>query len=322
MRTFKQFLAEAVLNFPTEDSSPAAKAKGRSQIVKAAAIESPTFDAMKPYFKKATAANIKDGYNKFLTAFPKEARAINALKPDGVGPGEFIMYFVFDNVGIGGKNASIDIFVDGKEFAEAKAGGRSGTTMNNFKLGRDSDKSVTQILKDLEEFNDKYHEIHGEDLPGWRGANELTVNTLRSWVDIDLKKASSEVKGGSKKSIDLILKKDGDLLRKGEEEPIMNVNKAKSVAPLRQAISGNATVAVDTKVGTLQKIIDRWKDLAFTEYVDGKKFAILDKNTLELKHFGELTKDMVGLYTTHRNQPWAEVYLEPKKSKAEAKAEK
>lgn len=321
MRTFKQFLAEATLNFATEDSSPAAKAKGRSAICFAVGITDELYTAMQPYFKKATAANVLTGYNAFLKAFPKEAKAINALKPDGVGPGELIFYFVFDNVGIGGKNASIDIYIDGKEWAEAKAGGRSGTTMNNFKLGRDSDKSVTQIMKDLEDFNDMYLSIHGEDLPGWRGANELTVNTLRSWADIDLKQKAADSKGGSKKSVDLILKKDGDLLRKGEEDPIMNVNKAKSVAPLKKVISGDAKVAVDDKISTLQKIIDRWKDLVFQEYVGSKRFAILDKNTLELKHFGELTKDMVGLYTTHRNQPWAEVYLEPK-SKDTAKAKK
>lgn len=319
MRTFKQFLAEAVLNFATEDSSPAAKVKGRAAIAKAVGITPQVMASMKPYFKKATTENVKTAYNAFLKAFPKEAKAINALKPDGVGPGEFILYFVFDNIGIGGKNASIDIYIDGKEWAEAKAGGRSGTTMNNFKLGRDSDKSVTQIMKDLEEFNDKYHEIHGEDLPGWRGANELTVNTLRSWADIDLKQKAADSKGGSKKSIDLILKKDGDLFRKGEDNPLMNVNKTKSTAPLKKVISGDSKVAVDDKINTLQKIVDRWKDLAFQEYVGGKRFAILDKNTLELKYFGELTKDMVGLYTTHRNQPWAEVYLEPK-SKDEAEA--
>jgi hypothetical protein len=321
MRSFKQFLAEATISFNTVDSSKDAKAAGRAAIVKAAEIGADVYSKMQPFFEKASAANIKDDYNKFLKAFPSEARAINALKPDGIGPGEILLYFVFDNVGIGGKNAPIDIYIDGREFAEAKAGGRSGTTLTNFKITKDSDKAVTRVLKDLEDFNDSYHEIHGEDLPGWRGANELKPNTLRGWVGIDLKDMADS-STGSKKAIDLVLKTDGDLMRKGSSDPIVNVKTATTIAPIKKLISADSKVAVDAKISTLDKIVKRWVDQAFDDYVGGKKFALMDKDTLEIKHFGELTKDMVGLYTTHRNQPWAEVYLEPKKSTEETKVKK
>lgn len=312
MHTFKQFLAEATINFKTEDSSPAAKKAGRQSIAKAAAIKPDVFSQMAPYFKKATTANIQRAYNDFVGAFPAAAEAINALKPDGVGPGEMVLYFVFDNVGIGGKNAPIDIYLDGKEFAEAKMGKRRGTDgLCNFKITRDSDKSVTMVMKDLEDFNDAYSSITGEDLEGWRGPNELSVKTIGALRDIDLKVLAADSKGGSKKAINLILKKDGDLLRKGSDEPIVNINKTKSIAPIKSLINGDADVTVDSKIDTFTKIEKRWVDQAFIDYIDGKKFALFD-DKLRMRFFGALTKDMVGLYMTHRNQPFAEVYLEPK----------
>lgn len=318
--SFKQFLVEASIDFDTMDISPKGKASARSQLATAGGFVD-SLPKMTSFFKKASDSSIMSAYNSFVSNFPKEAKAIDRMKPEGVGPGELILYFVFDNVGIGGKNAPIDIYLDGKEYAEAKGGKTKdgGKALTNFKITKDSAKAVTQLLKDLEEFNDKHMEITGEDLPGWRGANELTQKTLLSWVDIDLKKMAAEMKGGSKKPIDLILKKDGDITRKGESDAVVNVMTTKSIAPLRKLIDASSTAAVEDKISTLDKIVKRWVSKAFEEYVDGKKFALFlvgqgDKAPA-MKHFGKLTQDMVGLYTTHRNQPWAEVYLEPSKSK-------
>lgn len=327
MRTFKQFLAEATLNFDTTDISPAAKLRGRKQIAAAAEIDDKTFGQLAAQFTKATATNIMPKYNKFLADYPVIAKSIDKIKPEGVGPGEFILYFLFDNVGIGGKNAPIDVYMDGKEWAEAKGGDPIGTgTLTNFKITKDSSKAVTQIMKDLEDFNATYSEITGEDLPGWRGANELTTNTLRGWADIDLTKLAKESTGGSKKPINLVLKTDGDLLRKGEEDPVTNINKTKSVAPIKKLISGDDKVAVDKSVDTLEKIVRKWAETAYNDYASGKRFLLFvgSKGTRlpVMKFNGYLSQDMIGLYMTHRNQPWAEVYLEPKKSKDEAKAKK
>lgn len=326
MRTFKQFLTEATLNFDTTDISPAAKLRGRQQIASAAAIDQKAFRDIATQFTRATATNILQKYNKFLAEYPSIAKTIDKIKPEGIGPGEFILYFLFDNVGIGGKNAPIDVYMDGKEWAEAKGGDPidGGNTLTNFKITKDSSKAVTQIMKDLEDFNTTYSEITGEDLPGWRGANELTPNTLRSWADINLTTLAKETTGGSKKPISLVLKTDGDLFRKGDEDPVTNVNKAKSVAPIKKLISGENKVAVDKSVDTLEKIVRKWASTAYDDYASGKRFLLFTGSKgarlPTMKFNGYLSKDMIGLYTTHRNQPWAEVYLEPKKSKEEAKA--
>lgn len=325
MRTFKQFLAEATLNFDTTDISPASKQKGRTQIATAIELSGEELSKVSDYFTKATPSNIMVKYNKFLTDFPVVAKAIDKIKPEGVGPGEFILYFLFDNIGIGGKNAPIDVYMDGKEWAEAKGGDPVGSnTLTNFKITKDSSKAVTQLMSDLEAFNTSYSEITGDDLEGWRGANELTTNTLRKWASINLSKLAKESTGGSKKPINLVLKKDGDLLRKGDEDPVMNVNKAKSVAPIKKLISGEgAEVAVDKSIDTLDKIVKKWAETAYNDYASGKRFLLFvgskGSRLPMMKYNGHLSKDMIGLYMTHRNQPWAEVYLEPgSKEKAEA----
>ena len=328
MLTFREFLTEGALNFDTQDITPEGKKAARQQLAKLGGFTA-QLPKMQPFFKKATDANMKNHYNNFLAAFPKEAKAIDRLKPDGVGPGELILYFVFDNVGIGGKNAPIDIYLNSKEYAEAKGGDtrEGGNILTNFKITKDSAKAVTQLMRDLEDFNAKHSEITGEDLPGWRGANELTPKTLISWADIDLKEMAASNKEGSKKPIDLVLKKNGDLIRRGVDDPIVNVKTDKSVAPIKKLIDASSKVAVDDKISTLDKIVKRWVDQAFIDYVEGKKFVLFlgakGDRLPQMKFIGQLTKDIVGLYCTHRNQPWAEVYLEPKKSeKTEGKKAK
>jgi len=316
MITFKQFLVEADLSSVSSDSSPAAKEKGRAAIAAAAGIDAATLQKMQPYFKKAADSNLMAAYNSFVDAFPKESKAINRAKSDGVGPGELVLYFVFDNLGIGGKNSPIDVFMNGKPYAEVKAGRKNGPdAINNFKVTKDGDKAVTQLLKDLSDFNDTYVDITGDKLEGWLGSGKANTNPIKDWRKLDLKKLAGESSGGSKKSIDLILKKDGDLLKKGEDDLILNVKKAKSVAPIKNLLDTGGSVTVDAAISTVDKIIQRWVDQAFTDYITGKKFIFIETGSMKIRFVGEMTKDMLDLDYTNRNQPYAKVYLAPKKSK-------
>lgn len=283
--------------------------------MQAAGLDTQLLPKMEPYFTKASESNVQSAFNKFVNTFSSAAGAINSIKIDGIGPGELLMYFIFDNISVGGKNAPIDLYLDGKEWAEAKAGAPVGdSTLTNFKITKDSAKAVTQIMKDLEAFNEAYSQITGEDLPDWRGASELKADTLRGWVDIDLKKLAKENKGQAKKPIDLKLQRDGELKQAGSSDPILNVKKDKSTAPLRDLITGE--VEVDDKISTLDKIIKAWAKQAFDEYVKGKRFVLFSSKTGKLpqiRYVGMLTVDMIGLYNTHRQQPWAEIYLDGEK---------
>jgi hypothetical protein len=261
-------------------------------------------------------------FNEFVTAFPSQSKAINALKSDGVGPGEMLAYFIFDNIGVGGKNASIDLMIDGSPFAEVKGGNASsGSKIDDFKLSKDGDPAVTGLLKDLSKFNDKHAEITGELLPGWDNVSEIPATKLRSWRDIDLEELAKNSTGGSKTDISLILKKNGDLLRKGETDPIMNVKTGKSTAPIKKLIDGSTKAAVDASISTIDKIEERWAEAIIKGYAKDKNFALLDSKTLKLVFFGRLKKNMLGILRTTRGQPKVVVNLAPSKSKGKKEAE-
>lgn len=320
MPSFKQFLTEANLNgLDFKDISEKGKASNRLAIAKALGFSS-KLPQMQAFFKKATAANFVSSFNDFSSKFPAEASLVNKNKIDGIGTGELLSYFIFNNVGIGGKNAPIDLYLDGKEWAEAKGGAPIGSdTLSNFKITKDSADAVNQIMSDLQAFNDKHAEITGEDLPGWTKPDELKAEVLRSWSDINLADMAKDAKGGSKKPIGLTLKKDGNLVQKGDDEPILNVKKDKSIAPLRNLIDGAGKIVVDSRIETLDKIISAWAEKAHEEYVAGKRFVLFSAKSgkpTTARYVGMITPDMIGLYNTHRQQPWAEIYLTPKKSKS------
>lgn len=103
------------------------------------------------YFTNATVENFQRIYNTFVSAYPYTASVVNAQRSEGIGSGELIAYFIFNNVTIGGKNAPCDAYTNGMPFAEFKSGRYSSASnsMYDFKLGKDSSLSSEQIVKEL-----------------------------------------------------------------------------------------------------------------------------------------------------------------------------
>lgn len=309
MITFKAFLAESVS--ADDFTSLANKAAVRESFAKTAGFD---LAKMSKYFGRATLSNFKSKYDAFYSAFPTAAKRLAGYgKSDGMGPGEALFYFLFDNISLGGKNAPIDLYADGKPFAEVK-GGRKGpgpNVISNFKLSKDSDKAVVELFKDLKRFNDKYLDIIGEDLPNWDTPATSSTSAINSWRSIDLEQLAKESEGGGKKPIDLILKKDGDLTLKGDSEPILNVKKSKTIKPVADLVSDNAKVSMtpeDKKISTMEKIIARWADAITSSYLKDKVVALVESETGKLAFFGQIEPDQIDLLTCHRNQPWAKVF--------------
>lgn len=312
MRTFKRYLAEAEINFDTSDISPAAKADGRAIIARIAEFSPATLKKMQPFIgKKATTpAQIMKEYNSFVGAFPKEARIISVNRNQQVGPGEMVFYFVFNNIGVGG-NQSIDLFLDGKPFAEVKAGDvmtrRGAKCIEKFELSPGNHPSVRAILKGMKQFNEAYKEEHdGEDLPGWKSEDDVNIMPLLKWRDISLSGT-----GG----LELTLKSSGDLLKKDEDDPILNVNKAKSVAPLKKLLD-EPTESVD-----INALIDEWAKAIGDTYVKDKLFFFLDNSKMTCFHVGKITADNLDLMAIWRGRPIARVYpkSKPRGEKTESK---
>lgn len=310
MRTFKQYLVEAEVNFDTSDISPDAKKAGRSTIAKIAEFSTATLQKMAPYIgKKAkTPEQVMKDYNAFVDAFPKEARVISTNRNQQVGPGEMVFYFVFDNIGVGG-NQNIDLFLNGKPFAEVKAGDymtRNGVKcVEKFELSPGNHPAVRQIIKAVKEFNAAYKEDNDEDLPGWKSEDQVNSVPLDKWRKI-------EVSGGG---VELTLKKSGDLMKKDDDDPLLNVNKAKSVAPLKKLLDD------PSEAPDINAAIDEWAKSIGETYVNDKLFLLLDNSKMRCVYAGNIKADNLDMMAIWRGRPIARVYPtgKPKDSKAETK---
>lgn len=213
-----------------------------------------------PFFTAATLKNFQSHYNSFVDCFPKQSQTISRLRPLGVGPGEMVAWFLFDNITVGGGNARCDLSIDGVDFAELKAGRycKSRHSLDDFKLSRDQDPSARYIVDAL------------------RNKPAVTIDFDGVAWDYTDKKLGI-------------------------------FNSAEFIKQVSEIIASNTQTTVD--ITCREKIVDTWKDLIFTEYLDGKMMGIIQTDNLKMRYFGQLTKEMVGLHRIHRNTPWARVYL-------------
>ena len=300
---------------PTEE---AVKFAERRKLAAKIELDDDTFQKMLAYCTSATQDNIKEGFNKFVAAFPKECALLDRRRESGIGVGEAILTFLFDNITLGGKNSPIDVFMDGSPFAEAKGGdlNKADNAICNFKITKDSAKAVTQVLADLKKFNEMYKDKTGEDLDGWRGENECTTVSLKQWRSINLTELEVDEEAIKHKPINLQLYRDGKLFRKGEDEVLANIEKnRKSVnSILKDLINQDSTIEIDEDIDTLDKIEQRWVDKVMEEYVEGKTFILFssgdNSKPPRVVHVGDIHRDAIGLYCTHRNQPFAKIFLD------------
>ncbi len=64
----------------------------------------------------------------------------------GIGKGELILYFLYDDVTLGGNVSSIDIHVSGIPYLEVKAARRQGELWADFRLGTDEFMASHELL--------------------------------------------------------------------------------------------------------------------------------------------------------------------------------
>lgn len=285
-----------------------AKCEGRRILANGAGI---SLEDAAEHFINATHENFKDSFNKFVKAFPEASEKISKNRPDGIGPGEMLAWFIFDNITLGGKNSSVDLLVDGMPFAEMKAGTitKKTNTLDYFKIAKDTDPSVNLILNDLVKFNEMHSAITGNDLPGWEGVSSIKVTALALWESINLT-VLQRITPAAKKRKYVPIDPDGTVLHVNEESRVGSIDDPDLAIKLKALLAEETPVRVDKTIDTLRKIVDRWKTQVFTDYVGGKTFALIDTSTFTMHHFGGISPNVLGLYRVHRNQPWARIYLD------------
>lgn len=295
-----------MLNF--DPSRIEAKREGRVILANIAGI--PLSDVAH-FFTNATHQNFRSGFNAFTKQYPHAAKKISDSRPDGVGPGEMIAWFIFDNLTLGGKNAALDLLVDGLPFAEMKGGShtKKTNTLDYFKITKDTDKAVSLIMSDLVKFNATYESIMGYELPGWEGATSIKVTALAMWASLNLT-TLRKITPFQKRRKYVPIDPDGSILNEDESLKVGNICDVDVAQKLQNILETETYVKVDSNIDTLEKIVGRWKKQAFKDYISGKNIALIDTATFEMKFFGEITDEMLGLYRVHRNQPWARIFLD------------
>lgn len=88
----------------------------------------------------------------FMAAYPSLANKlfdIHGHIPElgsGIGKGELIIYFLYDDVTLGGNVSSIDVHVSGLPYLEVKAARRQGEVWADFRLGTDEFMASHELL--------------------------------------------------------------------------------------------------------------------------------------------------------------------------------
>jgi hypothetical protein len=291
------------------DETATPKMEARRSIAAANDIDRETFESMKPYFVDAKLTTFMADYNAFVKRFPIEAQRISANRPAQVGPGELVFSFVFNNIDIG-INKKIDLYLDGEEFAEVKAGTGKGPCVKDFEISQGSDPAVAELIQFIDDFNASYQDTHGAPLPGYTKSGEVPTRTLETWKVLDT--SMSQVG----KPIHLSLRCNGDLVRLGDSTPIVNVTKDDSLAPIKHLLTEGEGNRI-----SLAGAIDRWADSVAQNYMGDKRFVLINSGNLEAKYFGKIDRSMIRLHRITRARPKAGVYLEPK-SKDEVRTAK
>jgi hypothetical protein len=109
--------------------------------------------------------NLVTTLTNFIAAYPAFSAKlfdINGHIPglgSGIGKGELLIYFLYDDVTLGGNVSSIDIHVSGIPYLEVKAARRQGQLWADFRLGTDeftaSHELLLKVVKLLLRFDQK-----------------------------------------------------------------------------------------------------------------------------------------------------------------------
>lgn len=286
--------------FSFDFSNPEFKAHGRSLISEALNLPVPS--------QNAQPETLVSDFNEYLTGLPKVSRdGLFSLKPDGIGPGELACYFLFDNILVGGRNSPIDLYLDGAPFAEVKAGKvlkSSPNTCRDFKVTTDQDPAVRTLLNDLDQFNMTYREIIGSDLPEWRGADEIKINSLIDYSKLNLATLAeaNPATGTLNLQIDRAEYLAGLAPRTLKYNgKVLNLTGSTTIDEI---LNLTKKVVVNTELATIEAIVKNWSIAACSGYLN-KTIILMDSTNKRMKYLGKVTPNMLNLQYTHRQQPWA-----------------
>ena len=275
---FKEFLIEAA-----KPSAPKKLTKADRRVALCKKYNKNNQSPINHTIKTANINTFKKQVNKFVDNNPSFAKAlyektIEDHYPKGIGPGEILCDFIFDDVNLGGGSESVDLLKGSTPFAEVKAGElrKAQNAITNFKFGTDGANAYLELVDDLKKFVNYYNDQIDPDNPikieKYSEISSSTMNMLRQLGDL------SEIKSDfPKKGIPMSLKKGGDI--NVQSKNVTNIDKETLPADLKDVYNhAGGLVTVDETISSMDKIEMKWKESILKSEIGDKPFIFFDNS--------------------------------------------
>ncbi len=301
---FKQFLLEDSEN--KKENSLSLKNDRRINLCKK--YNKNNLSPIDDVVKTCNLSTMKSVVNKFVNKHENFCKTIYNIVggdnyPSGIGPGEIICDFIFDDITLGGRNSTTDLLKNKKPFAEVKAGkkiskprdGAPNGCIADFKFGTEGSTAYLKFIEDLKKFINYYHSVFDPDNPKidkWSELSGTYFEIFKKLGDLSKHKGSYPTSG-----IPLSLMKDGDISIE-KQPPITNVNDKSFQADMKQLnIDGNKLLTIDENISSFEKILSRWKNNILSTKLSEKPFIFFDngRQTGEILLVTYLTEDNLFL---------------------------
>jgi hypothetical protein len=254
-------------------------------------------------FKKSI-KNIVDDYNDWINDYPNLTNALfNLTVSRTTGPGEILLYFIFDDIYLGGTQSSVDLITkNGKPIAEVKGVQNISKNgyINDFKFGTEANKANIHFFTNLMNFVKNYKKITGNFPPGYKEdqPGEISSSTLEKWKKIDLNDKSLYKNNDIK--IELEMTRKGDIFTSIDDKKITNINNKDALPKLKKLSMTYEPKFNKNKITNIQTIIDIWKNDILNSKIVDHPFLFLNTNNKKAIKLLTLNEKNIDIYRISR----------------------
>lgn len=242
-----------------------------------------------------------DYFNSCISKFKKELITIDSIRTYGIGPGELLFCFLFDNIGFDSSN-SVDLTLNGEPWVEMKFGSYSNNYLTDFKITPDNAIENFELLTNISELNRNFFSITNEPLPDFNTLGEISGVKINNWRKICFFNLDSILLS--------LHTKTGDLKLHKSNEYVGNIFNKLTI--LQQKCQQSLFSEMDY-VQNFNQIEEKWINNIYESYIKNKKFIILDKK-MKIRHYGFLLKSQLSLHRITRSQPKIKISKEKESS--------
>jgi len=241
------------------------------------------------FIHEAVPELIVDQLNAFIDRNPDAADKLyrnygrGSVIGPGTGPGESLMFFIYDDIDIAGKQSTYDLIRGGEAFAEIKSVTnvkKIDGMYRDLKFGVEGNDAYVGFLANLKKFltycesleHDKINELI------FSSVTEVNKSQFKLLDEIgDLNDVC--INGIPKSGVDFRLFPDGTIAF--DNKPMFNIHTTKGLAKCFKylIVTGSDLLRVDNSISSFEKIKQQYLDTVLASKIGSKRFLFFDNNT-------------------------------------------